>query len=444
MLIRSQLPLLRWPAVPNDAGAQALALQFQFERNQWLPAAALEQAQFGQLACLLEEARRHIPYWRETLDRADCPGAAPLDRARLQSLPVLLRRDVQALGDQLLNRSLDRAHGPVVPGNTSGSTGEPVRFYRTGITQHFWRACTLREHLWQCRDFAGKLAAIRSNVERGSAPHWGEATENVVHTGPSVGLNIRTDLEAQLDWLVAENPDYLLTHPSNLRALAARALERGAALPRLKQLRTFGEQLTADTVALCRRAWGVGIADTYSSEETGYLALQCEHGAYHVQSESVLLEVVDDAGRACAPGECGRVLVTTLQNFAMPLIRYEIGDYAVAGAPCACGRSLPVLARILGRRRNMLRLPDGSQHWPSFPEDRWAGIAPIAQLQVVQTAPDRIVIRVHARRPLSAHESATLIATFSDTLNFPHRIDVEQVAAFRRGVKFEDFVSELP
>ena len=444
MLIRGQLPLVRWPAVPNDAGAQALAMQFQFERNQWLPAAALEQAQFGQITSIFDAARRHIPFWRETLDQAGCNPGTPVDRAMLERLPVLHRRDVQALGERLLNRELDRTHGKAVPGTTSGSTGEPVRFYRNDVTQHFWRACTLREHLWQRRDFAGKLAAIRSNVERASAPHWGEATANVVHTGPSVSLNIRTDIDARLDWLVAENPDYLLTHPSNLKALAARAIARGAALPRLRQLRTFGELLTAETVRLCRHAWNAGVADTYSSEEVDYIALQCERGSYHVQSENLLLEIVDANGRACAPGECGRVLITTLQNFAMPLIRYEIGDYAVAGGPCACGRSLPVLARILGRRRNMLRLPDGSQHWPSFPEDRWAGIAPIGQLQVVQTAPDRIVVRVNAARALTAQETASLAAVFGDTLKFPYRIDIEPVAPFRRGAKFEDFISELP
>jgi phenylacetate-coenzyme A ligase PaaK-like adenylate-forming protein len=71
-----------------------------------------------------------------------------------------------------------------------------------------------------------------------------------------------------------------------------------------------------------------------------------------VQSESVLLEIVDDAGRACAPGRAGRVVVTSLHNFATPLIRYELGDLAEFGAPCACGRSLPVISRVLGRSRS--------------------------------------------------------------------------------------------
>ena len=81
----------------------------------------------------------------------------------------------------------------------------------------------------------------------------------------------------------------------------------------------------------------------YSCEEAGYIALQCpqaEH--YHCQSESVLVEVLDDEGRPCTPGQVGKVVLTALHNFAMPLIRYENQDYAEVGPPCACGRGLPV------------------------------------------------------------------------------------------------------
>ena len=358
---------------------------------------------------------------------------------------MLDRRGIQQHAEALVNPRLRGVHGQVSEAHTSGSTGTPVRFLRTDLTSHFWRAFTLREHLWQRRDFSGTLAAIRSNIEDGRSANWGQATENLIATGPASLLNIRADIDAQLDWLAAENPHYLLTHPSNLNALARRALERGVGLPRLRQVRTFGEILGADTVALCRRAWNAGIADVYSSEEAGYIASQCERGRYHVQAEGVLVEIVDDAGHACAAGVSGRVLVTTLQNFAMPLIRYDIGDYAAFGEPCPCGRGLPVLAHIHGRKRNMLRLPDGTTHWPSFPEERWVGLAPLTQVQVVQKALDHVVLRVCATRTLEADERAQLVATFQDTLRFPHRISIDEVAAIPRAAnaKFEDFVSEI-
>ena len=97
-------------------------------------------------------------------------------------------------------------------------------------------------------------------------------------------------------------------------------------LPRLREVRTSGEALDPEVRGLCREAWGVPVIDMYSANEVGYIALQCpgtEH--YHVMAEGLLVEVLDDAGRACRPGETGRVVVTTLHNFAMPLVRYVIG-----------------------------------------------------------------------------------------------------------------------
>jgi phenylacetate-CoA ligase len=439
------MPGCCWPGIPDDAGAQALALQYQLQRSERLSAAQIRFAQLRQLHEVLGEAFRKIPYWRDALARAGFHPDRALSEEQFAALPVLDRAQVQALGDAIVNPSPPASHGRVGEGSTSGSTGTPVRFRDTTVVHHFWRALMLREHLWQRRDFSGKLAAIRSNVEHGQAANWGAGTVFVVATGPACMLNIRADLSRQLDWLLEHNPDYLLTHPSNLRALAALALERGVAWPRLRQLRTFGEVLGEETRALCRRAWHVEIADVYSCEEAGYIAFQCERGSCHVQSESLLVEILDDRGAGCAPGTTGRVVLTTLHNFAMPLVRYELGDYAEWGAACPCGRGLPVIRRIMGRRRNMLKLPDGTQHWPSFPERGWVDIAPIEQLQVVQKSLDTVVLKVRSARALTDEEAARLVATFRTTLQFPHRIVVEPVAAIPRAAnqKFEDFVSEL-
>lgn len=441
----SAVPLCAWPAVPALAGAQALALQFQLERMQWLSPGALRAAQRPQLMALLDEAQRRIPHWRERLAAAghDPQHGDPFET--LARLAPLQRADVQSNVLALRHPAPPPEHGPPAEGRTSGSTGEPVRFLHTGLTQHFWRALTLREHLWQRRDFSAKLAAIRSNVEDGRAGNWGAATDGLIPTGPCVMLNIRADVDRQLDWLRQEDPAYLITHPSNLLALAERALDRGVRLPGLRQLRTFGEVLTPRTIARSREAWNVGIADVYSSEECGAIAFQCPAGRYHVQAENLVVEIVDDQGRPCAAGSIGRLLVTALHNFAQPLIRYALGDYAAYGAPCPCGRGLPVLERILGRQRNMLRLPDGTSHWPSFPEDRWTGIAPIRQLQAVQRRLDEVVLRVVAGRPLTGAERERLAAVFRETLRFPHAIGIEEVDAIPRrpNAKFEDFVSEL-
>lgn len=440
-----RIPACAWPPIPSDAGAQSLALLYQLQQSERLPPEAIQAAQFRQLQQLFTAAMQAMPFWRERLEAVGYQSGMPIDAALLGLVPVLTRPEVQQLGETLWNRSLGNIHGSIQQGQTSGSTGMPVRYLQTDLTRLFWRVLTLREHLWQGRDFSGKLAAIRSNVERGEALTWGIATEQVFQTGPAVSMNIREDVATQLDWLVTEAPQYLLTHPSNLRSLLRLAAAKGVVLPGLKQVRTFGEMLPTETVVRCREVWGVGVADIYSSEEIGVIAFQCEQGRYHVQSENLLLEILDATGKPVPPGQIGRVVITTLHNLAMPLVRYDLGDYAAFGEACPCGRSLPVLGRIVGRRRNMIRLPDGTEHWPSFPEGRWAGIAPIRQLQVVQRTLETVALNVVASRPLAPDEIVQLQQAFADMLCFPHAIVVDQVPEIHRQAnnKFEDFVSEL-
>src|SRR3546814_616774 len=156
---------------------------------------------------------------------------------------------------------------------------------------------------------------------------------------------------------------------------------------------TVGETVSAKARGLVQRAWGVPLKDSYSCEEAGYLTMQCpDHEVYHVQSENVLLEVVDDDGRPCGPGETGRVLITSLHNFATPLIRYELGDYAEVGSPCACGRGLPVIKQVLGRKRNRLILSDGRSEFPYLGdhEEFRAITTKVREFQYIQRSVDAI------------------------------------------------------
>ena len=121
----------------------------------------------------------------------------------------------------------------------------------------------------------------------------------------------------------------------------------------------------------------------------------------------MIVEVVDASGEACRPGEIGQVLVTPLFNYATPLLRYELGDYAEVGEACACGRGLPVLRRILGRERNaLLGTQTGERYWPAFGSRTFTEIAPIIQHQFVQRDLKSIEARFITERPLTTTEEA--------------------------------------
>ena len=441
--LRSAVSGVSWPALPTPEAATLLALQYQFEQSQWWPLPKLEAKQFAQLREVLAHAAQTVPFYRERISAAGVDPSHDIDLATFMRLPLLTRRDIQRNGAALRSQILPQGHGQLVEHKTSGSSGEPLRVFGTQLDSLFWLSQTLRDHSWHGRDLGGKLCVIRSRVNDSEQPGWGPATDALFVTGPSAILNIRSDPARQLEWLRQQDPDYLLSHPTNLRELARLSLREGIRLPRLRQARCFGETLPQDLRALCHDAWGVTVTDIYSAEEVGYIALQCpKHEHYHVQSEHLLVEILDDAGQPCPPGAIGRVVVTTLHNFAMPLIRYALTDYAEVGNACDCGRGLPVLTRILGRSRNMLVLPDGRRYWPSFPIMRFAD-ASIRQLQIIQRTPETIEARFVAERPLQANEERTLISAIQDALGFAFAVTLQPVAEISRtpGMKFEDIIS---
>ena len=444
--MRSSVTGMSFPAVPGGRGTLAAALQFQLERSQWLSAEALRDRQLLQLRNVLAHAAATVPFYK------DYP-ASPV----LEDLPVLKRDAVRQAGEALRSSALPADHGQQHRITTSGATGTPVRIWGTDLTGFLWRAFTLREHLWHGRDFRAKLGAIRWAAKDFAAapggrrwPGWGDAVELLYETGPACMLNVATPLAQQIEWLLAERLQYLVSFPSNLAALAEHCLERGIALPGLQEARTVGETLTSRQRGLIREAWGCKVTDMYSCEEAGYLALQCpEAEHYHVQSENVILEIVNGEGKPCAPGEPGRVLITTLHNFATPLVRYELGDVAELGAPCACGRGLPVLARIHGRRRNRLRLPDGRSEFPYLGEHGQIAAATgvtVRQFQFVQKSLEEVEVKLVTDRDFTPEEAARARALVQRNLGHAFRIVLTRCEAIPRGPggKLEEFVSEVP
>ena len=239
-------------------------------------------------------------------------------------------------------------------------------------------------------------------------------------------------------------PKYLLTFPSNLIGLIRYSRARGEKLPGLRQVATLGEALDPNVRTICEREWAVPVVDAYSSQEFGMIAVQCPTGThYHVQSETMLVEVLDDAGNPCKPGEIGRLVLTSLHNFASPLIRYEIGDMAEAGSPCSCGRGLPVVMRILGRARNMLTLPSGDQICPRFVFEDFAWDLPIRQLQVVQNSLETLTVRLVSDRQLKPEEEKRVTDSLLKTARHPFAIRFEYVPEIPRAAsgKFEEFQS---
>lgn len=437
-----------FPLILGAAHQQLVSGLIQLEATQWLPPAELRRLQLAQASALLRFAAGRSPWMGQALSAAGVDPRRPLDEASFRRLPILRRRDVLAAGDRLFCDTLPPGHAPLSETHTSGSTGEPVRAAGTALTRLMNQLHALRDHAWHERDLGGRLCAIRATAGKAPAPgvrapSWAAGGEGLFRTGPFALLDIDTDLPVQARWLADHDPDYLLTYPSNLQALLDHTAREGRRPRRLKGVRTVGESVPPDLRDACRDGWGVELVDLYSSEETGYLALQCPaHEHLHVQGESVILEVLDAGGQPCKAGEVGRIVVTVLHNLATPLIRYEIGDLGALGPPCPCGRGLPVLEKVIGRTRHMVRLPGGERFWPLTGYRAYRGIHPgIRQYQVVQESLEGILVRLVADRPGTSEEEAELAEVVQRALHHPFTVRFEYVEAIPReaGGKYLEF-----
>ena len=442
--MRSRVPGVAWPGLPGGLGDALLSLQFQFERSQWWTPGRLLGLQFRQIRRLSAHAIEHVPYYRTHLDAAGVSDVEALDATAFRRWPILRTQDVQEHRADLLSRAVPPEHGPIGEKLTTGSTGMPKRVSATQAAQVINRALILRDHLWHGRDLSAKLCAIRFDVPSVEQGGWSSGTSAAFFTGPSALFNVNTDVDQQLEWLRWHEPAYLLTSPSNLGALVSRSMQTGRTPRGLRQVMTYSEALPARLRERVYEEWGAKLTDFYTCTEAGTIALQCPVSArYHVQSEAAYVELLNPKGEPCAPGELGRVVVTPLHNFAMPLLRYEIGDLAVAGEPCACGRGLPVLREIAGRTRNMACDPSGRVFQPGFDRVLEATRLPVRQAQFVQKTPDSIEMSYIADRDLFVEEMEAFRSSVAELFPYSFSIEFRRVRDIPRlpGGKYEGFIS---
>ena len=230
--------------------------------------------------------------------------------------------------------------------------------------------------------------------------------------------------------------------PTNARSLARRL--EGKPLDGLDKLFLVGECFSDEDRAECEHGFAAAAVDRFGAMETGQMALQCPAGNhYHLQSENVLLEVLRPDGAPVKPGESGRVVVTTLHNYAFPLIRYEIDDAVTLGHPCSCGRGLPVIEKILGRRRHMFLFPDGSEMWPTLMHGM--GNLSVRQWQVAQTGPLELEVRYVPANPDKSSDydrmTAFIRRQFRQNLSVRYK-RLDRLPALPGG-KFHNYINEL-
>jgi phenylacetate-CoA ligase len=421
-------------------------MQVQFELSQWWGAYRILTYQLAQLRSAMDHAANTTSFYRKRLETALARSTKGLNLTDFRQIPILTRNEFQDAGDSINSMAVPDSHGAVHAVRTSGSTGQPLTLRNTEVTRTYNSAITLRGHLWHRRDFSHKFLAFRTMKPGESIsryPYWGP----VINAGEGVTVSMAQPVSVLLEIFKTENPGYLVAHPSVLKELLYLSREQGYQPVNLKEVSTVGEILYPELRERCQRQWNVRVSDIWSCQEFGPLALQCpEYPHYHVQSEHTLIEVLHPDNTPCKPGEVGKTVISSLNNFATPMLRYENGDMAEVGEPCACGRGLPVLKLIIGRVRNTAVLPNGERIMPNLSTGPLLNDLPIKHFQLVQKTTELIEARLVVGRLLSADEETALANYFNNgwrhEFNFTF-VYLDEIARGDNG-KYEVFRCEVP
>jgi phenylacetate-CoA ligase len=181
---------------------------------------------------------------------------------------------------------------------------------------------------------------------------------------------------------VRYRPTMIKCFPNSLAIFGDFIRREGIELPPVRTISCTGENLYPHQKQLFREIFGGEVFEKYGTKECGVIASECrQHRGMHVFSEGIYLEILDPDGKPVKPGQSGRVVVTDLFNYGFPMIRYEIGDMAVAmgDEPCPCGNPLPMIERLIGRDRDILVDGEGN------PKPGYLFVDAISKMNLVDT-----------------------------------------------------------
>jgi phenylacetate-CoA ligase len=382
-------------------GRKTMQYLAEYERNQWLSADEIHALQLTKLQALLAHCQEHVPYYARRWAEAGIDWRDLRSVADLQHFPVVDKDEIRANQADFVARPWV---GRTLKKTTGGSTGKPLAFEYTresyerrmavmmrGYAWAGWRLGIKRLDLWSTE--LGSPSLLRRWKLQLHDQAFGRLALNCFEmTADNMGRYV-----AQID---RYRPEVLVGYTSALEAMATWIEVNGGAAWAPKSVVTAAEMLSARQRALIEKAFRAPVFHTYGCREFMLIGAECElHHGYHTSADQLVVEVADDDHRVIENG-VGDVLITDLHNFGMPFVRYVNGDLAAAGRHgmrCACGRGLPLLSAVEGRRLDMLSTPDGRIIPGVFFPHLMKDINSIDTFQVRQTREDLLMIHVVRR-----------------------------------------------
>lgn len=416
---------IAYPVVDLRDPHRRLKVLAELERSQWLPPERIQAIQWARLTRLIAYAYECVPYYRRRFEHVGVPSAG-LSPDSLLRLPVLTKDDIRSNFESLVSVKFDRRRLRVA--KTGGSTGTALTVLFDDRCDAIRNAAAMRSDRWAGWDFGVPRAAVWGNPPpirtlRGWL-NWS------VYRRTTFLDTLRLDEPSVVRFLrrCSKGPrPVLFGHAHSLYVVACLAHELGIRPRRPRGIISTSMTLLSHERAFIEKVFRCKVTNRYGCEEVGLIACECERNSgLHINAENVFVEILDDQGRPVQPGEEGNVVVTDLINYGMPLVRYLVGDTAVRTEQrCSCGRGLPLIARVGGRTADFLRRPDGSRvAGISLIEHTLTRIPGIRQMQIVQYAPNELVLNIVVTHEYDSSAEQALVRVFREHFGADARIGV--------------------
>ncbi|OGU20273.1 MAG: hypothetical protein A2580_07090 [Hydrogenophilales bacterium RIFOXYD1_FULL_62_11] len=379
----------------------------QLLKTQTLDRTQLLAEQQRDLADIVAFAATHTPYYAETLGPLLSGGHPPT----FNVLPILKKDDVICRLDDLLAHTADRSQ--VKTGHTGGSTGKPLAFYYDDAKHELMRAGMMRSYRlsgWRPGQKILNFWGARQDVVPGGV--FGSGLFDFIAAEHTLAAYEYT--EAQLvEWarfIQSYRPVLLQGYASVLSEVARVVIENNLPMPKtLIGVYSTAEVLTDSQRQRMQQAFRCKVFNQYGSREIPNIACECLLGNMHVFTDMVYLESV--APEKAAGESDNRLLVTSLTNRLMPMIRYDIGDSGrLLNGECGCGLPFPLMEMGMCRHNDHIHTSGGKRLHPAYFNRLLAGLKQVRQYQWVQRAPDRITLNLVAAERLDEAALATLQA----------------------------------
>src|SRR5438552_1659141 len=370
-------------------GDLALGTAFQanleaWRERQWLPSQALQHLQTDNLLRLLTHASARVPFYRDKNIQPDQDA-----RNWLRRFPVITKRDVKANIDDFIAGAKDR----LVKEASSGSSGIQGVVYTSKLEEANTRAIQVLWWEWAGYRLGDPIVQTGMTLKRGLVKSLKDFLLRTEYQ-PAFELDERV-IGALLQRLRRRPRAMLLGYASSLYLIARVAQELRVGDVKFRGVVSWGDKMFDHYRRAIEAQFRTVVHDTYACTEGFMIAAQCAEQRYHIMTPQVYVELLDDDFREVAPGELGHVVVTRLDSYSMPLIRYYLGDLAIrepANASCPCGRSLPLLRKVVGRDTDIVRTASGKHLIVHFFTAIFEHVPEIKQFQVVQRNPREIEI----------------------------------------------------